>query len=112
MPETTVNSGDKGAQADDRVASIPDWVDPRPWLPMAHHATADDVERALCAVSPDENTLAALLSPVAAASFMEHMARKAQMLTREHFGRTIGLYVPTFSYRLIQNCIRLMSFCF
>ncbi len=96
MPENAAHSADQATPADDRAASMPDWVDPRPWLPMARHATADDVERALCAVSPDENTLAALLSPVAAASFMEPMARKAQMLTREHFGRTIGLYVPLY----------------
>ncbi len=75
---------------------MPDWLDPRPWLPLAQHATADDVERALCTSTPDESTLAALLSTTAATSFMEPMARKAQILTREHFGRTIGLYVPLY----------------
>lgn len=92
----------------DSVARLPDWVDPRPWLPVARHATADDVARALCSATPDENTLAALLSPTAAASFMEPMARRAQALTREHFGRTIGLYVPLY---LSDHCCNGCVYC-
>ena len=39
--------------------------------------------------------LAALLSP-AAAPFLEDMAQAAHRLTRQHFGRTIGLYAPIY----------------
>ncbi|MFA5689687.1 MAG: 2-iminoacetate synthase ThiH [Kiritimatiellales bacterium] len=53
------------------------------------------IENALATDSPDEETLAALLSP-AAADFLEPMAARAQALTRRHFGRTIQLYIPLY----------------
>lgn len=58
-------------------------------------AQPSDVEAAL---ARDERTLydlAALLSPQARA-LLEPIAREAQRLTRWHFGRTIGLYVPIY----------------
>lgn len=74
--------------------TLPDWLSPEPWLNTGA-TTAADVERALGAESPDETTLAALLSS-AAANFLEPMAARAQVLTRRHFGRTIQLYVPLY----------------
>ena len=72
---------------------LPDWLNPEPWLNRTF--SASDVQHALGAESPDEATLAALLSP-AAADFLEPMAARAQALTRRHFGRTIQLYVPLY----------------
>ena len=72
---------------------LPVWLDPTPWLNKTF--TASDVQHALGAESPDEETLAALLSP-AAAEFLEPMAARAQALTRRHFGQTMQLYVPLY----------------
>jgi len=73
--------------------NLPSWLDPTPWLNRTFSAT--DVQHALGAESPDESTLAALLSP-AASDFLEPMASRAQALTRRHFGRTVQLYVPLY----------------
>lgn len=74
---------------------LPEWLDPSPWLELARGADAGAVERALVAEDPGTRELAALLSP-AAAEKLEPMARRAQALTRRHFGRTVGLYVPLY----------------
>jgi 2-iminoacetate synthase len=75
------------------MQTLPNWLDPTPWL--SHEFCAAEVQRALCAESPDEASLAALLSP-AAADFLEPMAARAQALTRRHFGNTVQLYVPLY----------------
>jgi 2-iminoacetate synthase len=75
------------------IGNLPDWLNPEPWLNRTFSAA--DVQHALGAESPDEETLAALLSP-AAADFLEPMAARAQALTRRHFGRTVQLYVPLY----------------
>lgn len=66
---------------------------------MVERSRPCDVEAAMaCADSGGEISLedfAALLSP-AARSFLEPMARQAQKLTRQHFGRTIALYAPIY----------------
>ena len=54
-----------------------------------------DVRRALGRELLHPEDLAALLSP-AAAPFLEDMAQAAHRLTRQHFGRTIGLYAPIY----------------
>jgi 2-iminoacetate synthase len=54
-----------------------------------------DVQRALAREQLFPEDLAALLSP-AAAPFLEDMAQVAHRLTRQHFGRTIGLYAPIY----------------
>ena len=54
-----------------------------------------DVQRALGRESLHPEDLAALLSP-AAAPFLEEIAQAAHRLTRQHFGRTIGLYAPIY----------------
>jgi 2-iminoacetate synthase len=74
-------------------ATLPDWLDPQPWL--GKPVTDAEVARALETEAPDEETLAALLSP-AAAEVLEPMAARAQALTRRHFGRTVQLYVPLY----------------
>lgn len=75
------------------MSTLPTWLDPTPWLKQTF--SARDVEQAISMNSPNEKTLAALLSP-AAAGFLETMAARAQTLTRHHFGRTIQLYIPLY----------------
>lgn len=58
-------------------------------------ARPDDVDRALKREERTPADLCALLSS-AAVSRLEDMAREAQRLTRWHFGRTIGMYVPLY----------------
>ncbi len=62
---------------------------------LVDQATSDDVTRALAREDRGPEDLAALFSP-AAAGHLEAMAHEAQRLTRWHFGRTIGLYVPIY----------------
>lgn len=72
---------------------LPDWLNPKPWLGVEYSKA--DIERALGATSPNEKTLAALLSPLAA-EYLEPMAQRAQAITRRHFGRTMKLYTPLY----------------
>lgn len=58
-------------------------------------AKPHDVERALSREERTPQDLCALLSP-RAERYFEPMAREAQRLTRRHFGRTIGMYVPLY----------------
>jgi 2-iminoacetate synthase len=58
-------------------------------------ATSGEVERALAHEERDIADFAALVSD-AAVPYLERMATEAQRLTRWHFGRTIGLYVPIY----------------
>jgi 2-iminoacetate synthase len=76
-------------------AVLPEWLDPGPWLEAARSAGERDVSAALAADSPGVAEFAALISPRAGAR-LEAMARKAQALTRAHFGNTIGLYAPLY----------------
>jgi 2-iminoacetate synthase len=83
----------KAVQMSSRIENLPYWLNPEPWLNRTFSAA--EVQYALGAEAPDEETLAALLSP-AAADFLEPMAAHAQTLTRRHFGRTVQLYVPLY----------------
>ena len=68
-------------------------------------AGPEDVKRALRRVQLFPEDLAALLSP-AAAPFLEDMAQAAHRLTRQHFGRTIGLYAPIYLSNICHSdCI-------
>lgn len=82
-------------QREESAASLPEWLDPRPWLDRIPMTREDDVRRAMGTEDPDEGSLAALLSPAAGAQ-LEAMAQCAQERTRTHFGRTISLYVPLY----------------
>lgn len=75
------------------IKDLPDWLNPEPWLNLEF--TSSDVMRAIGADSPNEKTLAALLSPEAA-NHLEAMAQRAQAITRRHFGKTISLYTPLY----------------
>ncbi len=66
---------------------------------------ANRVRGALSHDAPGIEELAAMLSP-AATEFLEPMARRAEALTRRHFGRTISLYAPLYlSNYCVNNCI-------
>lgn len=78
-----------------KEVTLPDWLDPAPWLEAALRADAARVRAALASDAPDVNDFAALISP-AAEPFLEEMAARARTLTQHHFGRTISLYVPLY----------------
>lgn len=73
----------------------PAWLDAGPWRAMADLVDEAAVARALQTETPGPADLAALLSPMAA-RMLEPMARRAEALTRAHFGRTIQLYAPLY----------------
>jgi 2-iminoacetate synthase len=77
------------------MATYPEWLDPSPWLSEARNADAGQARAAIAAGAPAERELARLLSP-AASELLEPLARRAQALTRRHFGRTISLYAPLY----------------
>ncbi len=64
-------------------------------LDGVQRATLDEVDAALAKEERTPRDLLALFSPAAVAR-LEPMAREAQRLTRQHFGRTIGLYAPLY----------------
>lgn len=89
------------------IGTRPEWVDPTPWLDLARHADRALVRQALAADEPGERELAILLSP-AASEELEAMARRAQALTRRHFGRTIALFAPLY---LSDHCSSSCTYC-
>ena len=67
--------------------------------------TANDVERALSHESCSIEDFKALLSP-AAAPYLERMARKAEEITKNHFGNTVYIFTPLYIANYCQNyCI-------
>ena len=67
--------------------------------------TANDVERALSHETCTIEDFKALLSP-AAAPYLEQMARKAEELTKNHFGNTVYIFTPIYIANYCQNyCI-------
>ena len=64
--------------------------------------TEDDVRRALNRTTPTFDDFLALMSP-AASSLLEEMAREANQLTAQHFGRTIGLFTPLYLSSFCTN---------
>ena len=67
--------------------------------------TAADVERALSKETCNIEDFKALLSP-AAAPYLEQMARKAEELTKNHFGNTVYIFTPIYIANYCQNyCI-------
>ena len=76
---------------------------------VVERAGAGDVRRALGRELLHPEDLAALLSP-AAAPFLEDMAQAAHRLTRQHFGRTIGLVRPHLSVQHLPLRLHLLRF--
>lgn len=66
-----------------------------------------DVLRALGAVSPGLQELAALLSP-AAEPYLAVMAQKSALIARQRFGRTVQIYAPLY---LSSYCANRCAYC-
>lgn len=64
--------------------------------------TANDVERALSKESCSIEDFKALLSP-AAVPYLEAMARKAEKITKNHFGNTVYIFTPIYIANYCQN---------
>jgi 2-iminoacetate synthase len=64
--------------------------------------TAADVESALSAAAPGFDHFISLLSP-AAESFLEEMAQRAHLLTRQRFGKTMSLFAPLYVSNFCTN---------
>lgn len=64
--------------------------------------TAADVTRALSHESCSIEDFKALLSP-AAEPFLEEMARRAELETRNHFGNTVYIFTPLYIANYCQN---------
>ncbi|USD35809.1 2-iminoacetate synthase ThiH [Ferrimonas sp. SCSIO 43195] len=72
-------------------------------LALSIHATSEQaVRQALARPRLDWQGFMALISP-AATPFLEQMATRAQALTRQRFGNTMGLYVPLYLSNLCAN---------
>lgn len=67
-----------------------------------HSCSAKDVERALTSPAGNLSSLLALLSP-AAEPYIETMAQRSVVLTRQRFGANIGLYLPLYLSNLCAN---------
>ncbi len=65
-------------------------------------ATADQVEAALASPRPSINDFARLISP-AAQPFLEDMARRANSITRQRFGRVVSLFTPLYISNFCSN---------
>ncbi|MEH0873818.1 2-iminoacetate synthase ThiH [Pectobacterium cacticida] len=64
--------------------------------------TTRDVERALATSHLTRDDFMALISP-AASAYLEPLAQRAQQLTRQRFGNTVGFYVPLYLSNLCSN---------
>ena len=64
--------------------------------------TASDVERALSNPTCSIEDFKALLSP-AALPYLEQMAKKAEELTKNHFGNTVYIFTPLYIANYCQN---------
>ncbi len=74
---------------------------------QAERALPDQVERALARRVVDLEGFLALISP-AAAAFLEPLARQAQSLTQERFGRVVQLYAPLY---VSNDCVNACVYC-
>jgi 2-iminoacetate synthase len=73
----------------------------------AREANADDADRALARPRRDLLDLAALLSPPALER-IEAIARAAQRLTQQRFGRTMRMFAPLY---LSNECVSECTYC-
>lgn len=71
-------------------------------------ASARDVETALERERRDLKDLAALLSPVASAEYLEAIAKASSELTRQRFGNTIHLFAPLY---VSNACVSTCTYC-
>ena len=72
-----------------------------------HSKTATEVESALLSDRPDYEQFLALISP-AAEPYLEAMAQKSRLLTRQRFGNTLQLFIPLY---LSNKCSNICTYC-
>ena len=89
------------------TGAVPDYLSPLPWMELAAGADQAMVEKALLVEEPGIREFAVLLSPTAG-RHVETLARRAQVLTRRHFGRVISLYAPLY---LSNYCSSGCAYC-
>ena len=77
------------------IDSLPNWLDPTPWMEQSQSTDLHAIKNAIYSDNPGERELALMLSPTAR-PLLETMAQRAQTITRRHFGRTISLYTPLY----------------
>jgi len=75
--------------------ALPPQIDPAEWLSLTQSTDRQAIQAAILSENPTETELALMLAP-AASEFLELMARRAQSITRRHFGKTIQLYTPLY----------------
>ena len=74
--------------------------------------TAADVERALSHETCSVEDFKALISP-AAAPYLEQMARKAEEVTKNHFGNSVYIFTPLYIANYCHNyCIYCVFTCY
>lgn len=73
----------------------------------AERSTAAAVERVLAADGVDFERFLTLLSP-AAGGYLEPLARRAQAITRERFGRVVQMYAPLY---VSNECTNACVYC-
>ncbi|QWU17854.1 2-iminoacetate synthase [Paenibacillus sophorae] len=78
-----------------------------PFKELWQKYTREDVMRALAKEKLDKEDLLALLSP-AAGQHLEEMARKAQRITRSHFGHAVQLFTPMY---VADYCVNHCTYC-
>ncbi|QQZ59091.1 2-iminoacetate synthase ThiH [Paenibacillus sonchi] len=78
-----------------------------PYESLWQQFQVEDVKRALCKDRLEESDLLALLSP-AAEPCLEEIARRAQRLTRTHFGHVMQLFTPMY---LADFCVNHCTYC-
>ncbi|ADU29042.1 2-iminoacetate synthase ThiH [Evansella cellulosilytica] len=78
-----------------------------PFDDMFSSVSIRDVEKVLQKERLTEEDYFVLLSP-AAENYLEEMAQKAHQLTVQHFGKTIGLYLPLY---LSDYCVNICKYC-
>lgn len=76
-------------------------------LTQLAQTTTRDVERAISQEHLDERDVVALLSK-AAEPYLEELAQKAQLVTRQRFGHTMQLYAPLY---LSNECVNRCTYC-
>lgn len=76
-------------------------------LSNIYNKTSVDVERVLFKQKITLEDFAALISP-AALPYLEQMAQKSQVLTKQRFGKTIQLFAPMY---LSNECNNICTYC-
>jgi 2-iminoacetate synthase len=72
-----------------------------------HNVTANDVERSLSKSKCTIDDFLNLISPVAQ-NYLEVMAQKSHILTKQRFGKTIQMYTPMY---LSNECQNICTYC-